>query len=126
MCRAALISGKVMVTRCGGGFGPIDGEHVARGFVERGRAGKKRGGVAVFAEAEQEQIVDVARFAEARGDGGELALRIRRGGVGIDLAADAEDVSLRECRRDRCSDSRAMRKLRCPHDPAERSVRRRR
>ena len=61
-------------------LGADGGDDVADGFFERRRAGEERGGVAVFAQAEQDQIVHVARFAGARGDGGELRFVLRGGG----------------------------------------------
>ena len=57
--------------------------------------------MAVFAEAEEEEVVRVTGLVEARGDGGELGFVFVCGGGGVDLAAHAEDVAFGDvCRVD--------------------------
>lgn len=63
---------------------PDDRDDITLGFIERRRPGKKRRRVAVPAEAEQQQIVDVTRFAEMRGEPVKFLFIFERGGFRFD------------------------------------------
>ena len=57
------MSGKVKVSRHALSFGTKFATTLRRLFVQRGRAGEKRGRMPVVAQAEQNQIVPVNHFA---------------------------------------------------------------
>ncbi len=83
-----------MVRRWGGGLVPITGRTSRVISSSAGEPGKSEAVWPSSPRAEEEEIVDVTRFTEARGEGVQHGFVLPGGGFRVDLAPHAEDVAL--------------------------------